>query len=139
MLLRFLSVFLACLAACAHHSTCAEETKTSEAEAKKDDGAAGPRLGKYIILSYGATGRPPLVLGSLVLEEGGKYKAFLPGDKPAGEGTYAYDAAAKQVVWKDGPYKGDFGGGFEIDREGKTHKIRLKRTTIATNSTDGEK
>lgn len=119
-------------------SIAAEDAKSAAAEAKKDD-AAGPRLGKYIILSYGATGRPPLVLGSLVLEDGGKYKAFLPGDKPAGEGSYTYDAANHQVVWKDGPYKGDFGGGFEIDREGKTHKIRLKRTTIATNSTDTEK
>ena len=36
--------------------------------------------------------------------------------------TYSYEK-----VWD---------GGFEEDREGKTHKIRLKRTTIATNSID---
>lgn len=104
--------------------------------ARSDDYAAGPRAGKYLILSYGATNRPPLVLGSCELSEGGKYKAFLPGDKPQGEGTYAYDAAKREVTWKTGPYVGQWEGKFEIDREGKTHKIRLKSTTIATNSTD---
>ncbi len=104
--------------------------------ARADDAATGTRPGKYIILSYGATNRPPLVLGYVVLEGGTTYKVFLPGDKPAGNGEYSYDAANKAVVWKTGPYVKEFGGGFEIDREGKTHKIRLKRTTIATNSTD---
>jgi hypothetical protein len=101
-----------------------------------DDGE--PRLGKYRILSYGAVGKPPLVLGHFELQKGNVYKVFLPGDKPAGEGTYAYDAATKAVVWKTGPYATEkgWGGGFEIDREGKTHKIRLKRTTIGTNSLD---
>jgi hypothetical protein len=102
-----------------------------------EDYSAGPRAGKYLILSYGATSRPPLVLGSCVLSEGGKYEAFLPGDKPQGDGTYTYDAAKREVTWKTGPYVGQWEGKFEIDREGKTHKIRLKRTTIATNSTDG--
>ncbi|MFO0906592.1 MAG: hypothetical protein U0939_26550 [Pirellulales bacterium] len=104
------------------------------------NGAEGdaPRLGKYRILSYGAVGRPPLVLGAFVLEKGDVYKVFLPGDKPAGQGAYTYDAAKKAIVWKTGPYaeEKDWGGAFEIDREGKTHKIRLKRTTIGTNSTD---
>lgn len=97
-----------------------------------------PRLGKYRILSYGAVGKPPLALGTFVLETNSTYKVFLPGDKPAGEGTYAFDAAKKSVVWKTGPYAEDknWGGAFEVDREGKTHKIRLKRTTIGTNSTD---
>jgi hypothetical protein len=102
-----------------------------------DDYSSGPRAGKYLILSYGATNRPPLVLGSCVLSEGGKYEAFLPGDNSQGEGTYTYDAAKREVTWKTGPYVGQWEGKFEIDREGKTHKIRLKRTTIATNSTDG--
>nr|AIA13783.1 Unknown Function [uncultured bacterium] len=95
----------------------------------------GPRLGKYRILSYGATSIPPLFLGSVVLEAG-KYTFFLPGDKPAGEGRYEYDAAAKKVKWLSGPFLDKWGGDFTIDREGKTHKIRLKSTTIATNSTD---
>jgi len=104
--------------------------------ARADDAATGPRPGKYLILSYGATNRPPLNLGYVILEGGTTYKVFLPGDKPAGTGKYSYDAAKKAVVWETGPYVKEFGGGFEIDREGKTHKIRLKRTTIATNSTD---
>lgn len=97
-----------------------------------------PRLGKYRILSYGAVGKPPLVLGSFELKKGNVYEVFLPGGRSTGEGTYAFDAAAKAVVWKTGPYameKG-WGGAFEVDREKKTHKIRLKRTTIGTNSLD---
>lgn len=104
--------------------------------ARGDDAATGPRPGKYLILSYGATNRPPLVLGYVILEGGTTYNVFLPGDKPAGSGKYSYDATKKAVIWETGPYVKEFGGGFEIDREGKTHKIRLKRTTIATNSTD---
>jgi hypothetical protein len=106
-------------------------------QARGDDAETGPRPGKYLILSYGAVGRPPLNLGYVILEAGGKYKVFLPGGKPSGTGEYAYEPGKKAVVWKTGPYeKEKFGGGFEVDREGKTHKIRLKRTTIATNSTD---
>lgn len=97
--------------------------------------AAGPRAGKYRILSYGATGRPPLFLGSVVLENG-SYTAYLPGDKSTGQGTYRYDASTHTVTWVSGPYAGQWGGDFSIDREGKTHKIRLKSTTIATNSSD---
>lgn len=104
-----------------------------------DDLATGPRPGTYRILSYGAVGKPPLVLGSFQLEAGGKYKAFLVGGKSAGEGTYEYQADRHEVVWKSGPYVGQWGGEFTVDREGKTHKIRLKRTTIATNSTDSDK
>jgi hypothetical protein len=97
----------------------------------------GPRPGKYLIQSYGAPGAPPIFLGSFVLS-GSSYKSFLPGDKPAGEGTYRYDAAAKKVTWLSGPFAGQYDGDFTIEREGKTHKIRLKRTTVATNSTDSK-
>jgi hypothetical protein len=97
--------------------------------------AEGPRNGKYRIMSYGASSSPPLYLGYFVLEDG-TYKAYLPGDKPAGEGTYEFDAAGSRVVWKTGPYVEEWGGDFTVEREGKTHKIRLKRTTIASNSTD---
>ena len=78
----------------------------------------------------------PLFLGYFNLNAGGKSEAFPPGDKSSGEGTYEFDAAKQAVVWKTGPYLNQWGGDFTIDREGKTHKIRLKRTTIATNSTD---
>ncbi|MCZ7643786.1 MAG: hypothetical protein M5U26_00645 [Planctomycetota bacterium] len=109
-----------------------EEAKKEEAQAE----AASPRLGEYRILSYGRVGSPPLALGTLVLEKDGVYRVLLPGGKESGTGHYAYDAASKTVTWKDGPYKDVFGGEFSIDREGKTHKIRLKSTTIATNSTE---
>ena len=96
---------------------------------------AGPRDGKYLIMSYGRVGSPPLYLGAVVLS-GHKYKAYLPGDKAAGEGEWAFDAARQRVIWKSGPYKDQWDGKFEVDRGGKTHKIRLKSTTIATNSVD---
>lgn len=114
-----------------------EEGKTGKEEAKQE--AATPRLGKYLIHSYGATSSPPLYLGYFLLEEGGKYKAFLPGDKPSGEGAYTYDAEKKTVVWKSGPYVEVWGGEFTVEREGKTHKIRLKKSTVATNSAGAKK
>lgn len=110
-------------------------TLAAAASTFADDAAAGPRDGKYRILSYGATTSPPLHLGSFILS-GNTYKAFLVGDKPTGEGQWKYDAATSTVTWLSGPYKDVWGGEFTIDREGKTHKIRLKRTTIAVNSTD---
>jgi hypothetical protein len=98
-----------------------------------DDMAKGPRPGKYRIMSYAATNKPPLHLGSFVLGAG-TYKAYLPGDKPQGEGEYTYDAATHHVTWKTGPYAGTWSGTFTSERNGKTHKIRLKPTTIATNT-----
>ena len=66
----------------------------------------------------------------------GTYKAYLPGGKLSGEGRYTYNAADQKVTWQSGPYVDVWGGAFTVEREGKTHKIRLKSTTIATNSTD---
>ena len=100
---------------------------------------SGPRPGKYVILTYGAPSSPPLNLGYFILGEGGSYKAFLPGDKLSGEGRYEYDAPKSTVVWKTGPYANVWGGEFTIEREGKTHKIRMKRNTVATNSTDSQR
>jgi hypothetical protein len=96
---------------------------------------SGPRNGKYLIMSYGAPSRPPLHLGYFVLD-GGKYKAYLPGDRLSGSGEWQYDGAEKTVIWKSGPYAGVWGGKFEVDRGGKTHNLRMKRSTIGTNSTD---
>ena len=98
--------------------------------------ADAPRAGKYRIMTYGAPGSPPIFLGSFTLSAGNTYKAFLPGDKPSGEGRYTYDAATHTVSWDSGPYAGVWQGAFTVEREGKTHKIRLKGNTIATNSTD---
>ncbi len=102
----------------------------------KADFSEGPRLAKYSILSYGNI-RNPLRLGELELKAGGKYRYAQNGGKLIGEGDYSYDAGTKTVTWKTGPMKDTgWGGGFEIDREGKTHKIRLNRVTIAAHSTD---
>ena len=101
-----------------------------------DDLSAGPRLGKYKIFSYGRVASAPLFLGYFVLGPVGSYKAFLSGDKLTGEGKYEYDAASHTVKWASGPYAGVWGGDFTIDREGKTHKIRMKSTTIATNNAE---
>jgi hypothetical protein len=99
----------------------------------------GPRPGKYLIHSYGATSKPPLYLGYFLLDKGGTYEVFLPGDKSSGKGQYAFDAKKKEVTWKSGPYEKDWGGAFTLERAGKTHQIRLKRTTVATNSSDAQK
>lgn len=97
-----------------------------------------PRLGKYNILSYGPGGKN-LFLGHLQLLAGGKYRVSRTAEgNYFGEGKYAYDVASKTVQWLSGPYKDEagWGGGFEISREGKSHAIRLRRGTLATNSTD---
>ena len=97
------------------------------------DSAPGPRPGKYIIMSFGAVGNPPLYLGYFILS-GGTYKAYAPGDKLSGEGRWQYDSSTKTVTWKSGPYAGVWGGEFTVEREGKTHQIRMRRTTVATNN-----
>jgi hypothetical protein len=103
---------------------------------KAAETAAGPRLGKYHVYSYGAAGSR-LYLGDIELAAGGKYQAIQPGGKPLGEGRYRYDATKSTVTWLSGPYQdSEWGGGFEVSREGKTHTIRLRRNTIATNSVD---
>ena len=99
------------------------------------DAAKGPRAGTYRIMSYGAVKSPPLFLGHFTMASG-TYKAYLPGGKLSGEGRYSYNAADQKVIWQPGPYADVWGGAFTVEREGKTHKIRLKSTTIATNSTD---
>lgn len=104
--------------------------------ADASDEANGPRPGKYKIFSYGATNKPPLYLGCFVLGGDGSYEAFLPGDKPLGKGRYEFDGKKSEVSWKSGPYEKEWEGKFTSERDGKTHKIRLKRTTIATNNTD---
>lgn len=99
------------------------------------DFTGGPRNGRYTILSYGNIYNP-ITLGYFDLNNG-KYTYYDAGKKPIGKGTYLYDANSKEVQWQSGPLK-DYGSsaGFEIDREGKTHKLRLKYSTIGTNSSD---
>ena len=78
---------------------------------------------------------PPLHLGYFVMDRN-SYKAYLPGDKLSGSGQWQFDAAKKEVIWKSGPYKGVWEGGFKVDRGGKTHNIKMKRGTFGTNSID---
>lgn len=96
---------------------------------------SGPRNGRYIILSYGNVNRP-ITLGYFDLSNG-KYIYYDAGKHPLGNGSYLYDAGAKKVFWQNGPLK-DYGpsADFEISREGKTHTIRLKYSTVGSNSTD---
>jgi hypothetical protein len=97
-----------------------------------------PRLGKYNILSFGAGGKH-LYLGHLELLAGGKYRVSRSADgNYFGQGAYTFDVTGKKIQWISGPYKdqADWGGGFEITRQGKTHSIRLRSGTLATNSTD---
>ena len=97
--------------------------------------AAGPRSGMYIILSYGNPSNP-LRLGYFSLA-GGQYIYYDMAKKVIGKGAYIYDAGSQTVQWKSGPFKESFNSGaFEIDRGGKTHKVRLNSVTIGSNSTD---
>ena len=108
------------------------------AAAAATDHVAGPRLGRYLILSYGRASAAPLQLGEVELLAGGRYRVGLPGGRANGEGRYDYDGTAGTVRWLSGRYKDEgWGGEFTVEREGKTHRIQLKRGTIAVNSTDG--
>lgn len=95
-----------------------------------------PRLGKYLIQSFGASSNP-LHLGHLELGAGGRYKFLDMGGKVTGDGRYEYDSQANKISWISGPIlTNKWGGKFEVSREGKTHSIRFTRTTVGTNSTD---
>jgi hypothetical protein len=97
--------------------------------------AAGPRVGRYRILSYG--GSSPLHLGEVELLAGGRYRVTLPGGRVNGEGRYAYDPATATVRWLSGRSKDEgWDGGFTVERDGKTHQVGLRSGTIAVNSTD---
>lgn len=102
------------------------------------DSSTAPRPGKYTIMSYGAVGRPPLFLGHLELLPGGKYRiSHTSSGGYYGEGSYSFDAATGAVKWLSGPCKDDgWTGAFTVERSGKTHKIRLRSTTIATNTVE---
>lgn len=102
---------------------------------KAVSGTSSPRNGEYIILSYGNVNNP-IRIGYFTLSNG-SYTYFNAARNKIGQGTYAYNAQEKTVQWTSGPFKdAAWGGQFEIDREGKTHKIRLNRATIGSNSTD---
>jgi hypothetical protein len=96
--------------------------------------AVEPRLGRYHILTASN-----LHLGYIELTAGGKYRYLANGGKLLGEGRYSFSAGAGKVTWEDGPLKEEkMDGVFTVEREGKTHRIQLKRTVSATNSTDSK-
>ena len=116
----------------AEAQTPSTDTSTKPATSQSTE---GPRLGRYKIYTYGAVGNR-LFLGYLDLLAGGVYKASNPGANGyIGQGTYSFGSGS--VTWNNGPYTtSGWSGTFTVEREGKTHKIRLKSNTIATNSTD---
>lgn len=102
---------------------------------KTNTAAVSPRNGKYKMLSY-ANAANPIYLGYFTLS-GNNYSYYNAANKLLGSGTYTYNRTSKSVTWNSGPFKTyQWSGTFEISREGKTHTIRLKGVTIATNSTD---
>ncbi|MEP6676156.1 MAG: hypothetical protein ABJA78_13420 [Ferruginibacter sp.] len=115
----------------------ASNIKLQKAATINNDPGTGPRNGQYIILSYGSPANP-IRIGYFDLKNG-QYTYYNMSKAVLGQGTYNFDAANKMVIWKTGPFKNSkWGGGFEIDREGKTHKIRLNSVTIGSNSTDSD-
>jgi hypothetical protein len=99
--------------------------------------ANAPRNGLYTILSYGNPSNP-IRIGYFGLKEG-IYVYYNLGKKEIGSGNYSFDPGSKTITWKSGPFKdARWTGTFETDRRGKTHKIRLNRVTIGSNSTDAK-
>ena len=98
--------------------------------------SVGPRLGKYLIYSYGAVAARPLFLGHFELMDGGKYRVSRTSSGGYfGEGNYRFDAANSTVIWTSGPYAtSEWGGAFSVVEGGKRHRIALRARTIATNS-----
>lgn len=107
-----------------------------DAEKARDAAATaqGPRLGKYGIRSYGATGAAPLYLGHFELLAGGKYRISRTSGEPYyGDGTYRFDATKSAVEWLSGPLAApEWSGKFSVD--GATHRIGLRARTVATNT-----
>lgn len=102
--------------------------------------SAEPKLGRYNVRTYGASNRPPLFLGHFLLEEGGKYKVYLPGGRLASEGTYEFDSQKKEVKWLTGKYKEEnFEGRVLVASDDKSLVIWLKATTRATHVPDEKK
>ncbi len=95
---------------------------------------SSPRNGKYLILTYGSNPANPLKLGYFTLSSN-EYKYFDLDGKLLGEGNYTYQSVEKQIKWQSGPFKSvGWEGGFEMEREGKTHNIRLHNNTIGSNT-----
>jgi hypothetical protein len=111
---------------------------TAQQQPKNSDTShsVAPRNAKYLIISYGSNPVNPLKIGYFMLT-GSEYTYFDMEGKQIGEGTYAYDNTEKQIRWQSGPFKAiGWGGEFETDNNGRTHNIRLKSSTIGTNTVE---
>jgi hypothetical protein len=94
--------------------------------------ATGPRAGRYLIRSY-ANPTVPIPIGEFDLDANGQYTARANGGRELGTGRWSFGNGA--VRFLSGPYStAGWAGTFTIEREGRTHKIRLNGATIATNS-----
>jgi hypothetical protein len=117
-------------------SPAAEKAARTNAALDQAEATTPPRLGRYLVMSFGA-GANPLHLGYVELSAGGIYKYLNMGGTATGQGQYEYDGGTASVRWISGPvFDNKWGGKFDITREGKTHGIRFTRTTLCTNSTD---
>lgn len=93
--------------------------------------AISPRAGKYGCYAQGTTIYNRIFLYYLTLQNG-QYTL-----STGGGGRYSYDAASHSVRWLTGLHKEKgFTGAFDVEREGKTHKIILLRGTYCTNNSD---
>src|SRR4051812_30074831 len=97
------AAFLLLVPGCCDGFSAASDPVAKSEAAKIAEPAAGPRLGKYRIYSYGATGNR-LYLGEIELVADGNYHALQPGGKTLGEGKYRFDSAKSTVIWESGPY-----------------------------------
>lgn len=101
--------------------------------------AVPPRAGKYYLQGYGNIYNP-IYLGYFILSGGNQYRFYNMGNKLIGTGRYRFSGASKKVSWLSGPFKkSNWGGKFEVSRQGKTHSITVNRATVASNSTDSRR
>lgn len=119
----------------AGESPVAKRAARASAALDQAEATTAPRLGKYLVMSYGASN--PLHLGYVELRAGGSYRYLNMGGAATGQGRYEYDGGTASVRWISGPVlENKWGGQFDITREGRTHTLRLTRSTICTNSVD---
>lgn len=114
-----------------------DDIRPMASEPEVEAHVGGPRSGRYTILSYGNPTQPPIRLGTIELLTGTAYRYLDAGGHLLGEGEYAFITGSSSVQWRTGILSDQgWGGEFTIEREGRTHKIRLMRSTIAVHSTD---
>jgi len=90
----------------------------------------GPRLGRYNI-AVGSVSYD----GYLILQSASAYELFLPGDKSAGVGAYAFDGSNATVHWISGPLADPaWDGTQKVEGDGAMVKIRIGARAVATNT-----